>query len=37
LFAYSRPAAKAKLRAMDKGAEPARQALGVSGLVGART
>ena len=36
LFAYSRPAAKAKLRAMAKGAESARQALGVSGLVGAR-
>jgi hypothetical protein len=36
LFAYSRPAAKAKLRAMIKSAESARQALGVAGLVGAR-
>jgi methionine synthase II (cobalamin-independent) len=36
LFAYARPAAKAKLRAMVKGAESARQAVGVSGLVGAR-
>jgi 5-methyltetrahydropteroyltriglutamate--homocysteine methyltransferase len=33
LFAYSRPAAKAKLRAMAKGAELVRQEVGVSGLV----
>jgi 5-methyltetrahydropteroyltriglutamate--homocysteine methyltransferase len=33
LFAYSRPAAKAKLRAMVKGAALVRQEMGVSGLV----
>jgi methionine synthase II (cobalamin-independent) len=33
LFAYARPAARAKLRAMVKGAELVRQELGVSGLV----
>jgi methionine synthase II (cobalamin-independent) len=33
LFAYSRPAAKAKLRAMVRGADLVRQELGVSGLV----
>jgi 5-methyltetrahydropteroyltriglutamate--homocysteine methyltransferase len=34
LFAYSRPAAKAKLRAMARGAELARQELGVKQPVG---
>ena len=33
LFAYSRPAAKAKLRAMVKGADLMRQEAGVKGLV----
>ncbi len=33
LFAYARPAAKAKLRAMAKGADLVRQELGVRGLV----
>ncbi|HEY0582972.1 MAG TPA: hypothetical protein VGE94_12370 [Chloroflexota bacterium] len=32
LFAYSRPAAKAKLRAMVRGADLVRQEMGVSGL-----
>jgi 5-methyltetrahydropteroyltriglutamate--homocysteine methyltransferase len=36
LFAYSRPAAKSKLRAMVKGADLVRQELGVSGLVSVR-
>jgi 5-methyltetrahydropteroyltriglutamate--homocysteine methyltransferase len=35
LFAYSRPAAKAKLRAMVKGAELVRQEMGVRDLVAA--
>jgi methionine synthase II (cobalamin-independent) len=33
LFAYARPAAKAKLRAMAKGADLVRQEVGTRGLV----